>query len=49
MAATPGAMHFGPRHEQSVVLRGADRTVDGLEETRPSGAGLKLKALLISV
>lgn len=42
MPAAASTMHLSPRHEQGIVARGADGTLNGLEEARPPGAGLEL-------
>src|ERR1051326_7857976 len=41
-AAAPAAMHFGPRQDQAVIVRRADRVFDRRVEARPSGAALEL-------
>jgi hypothetical protein len=42
MAAAAPAMHFGPRNDQAVIVRTADRVVDRRKKARPTGAALEL-------
>ena len=43
MAAATAAVHFGPRRCERAVLSGAHGVLDGLVETRPTGAALEFR------
>src|SRR4029079_2656826 len=43
MSAAAAAVHFGARHEERLIDRGADRVRERLPEARPPGAVLKLR------
>src|ERR1700733_2952176 len=46
MAATVGAMHFGPDHAMAAVDGCLDRALDRVVEARPAGAAFELQACL---
>src|SRR5580704_17843580 len=43
MAAAAAAMNFGPQHPQGAVLGLADRVLERLIKTRPTGAALEFR------